>query len=282
MRITNCGPTSQPESRQPGTQTFALSLLLVAALATGCAHSSRDAAFGVAAGQPPPSQPPVFLSGPMALLFTNVSGFRARVVLEEGVPGTQATTGELIGRGGNLLFLPTVDKAALKRSLAAGSAFSWDVSAHRGCIISGPMQAYAPITSSRLFTNFVNSAVAGAAAERTEGHSCQRVEAVVAADDGSITAFRLWRATDLQGLPLRITCTSGSTPLTLTLSKPSLEIPPDDLFLPPAGFTKYDSALTLLGELSIRQQNLKRRPANRPDANEMPLELENRAPTRPL
>lgn len=218
----------------------------------------------------------------MALLFTNVSGFRARVELEEGVPGSEPTRGELIGRGGNLLFLPTVDKAALKRSLAAGSAFSWDVPAHRGYIISGPMQAYAPIASSRLLTNLVNGAVTGAATERIEGHRCQRVEAVVAANDGSITAFRLWRAADLQGLPVRITCTSSSTPITLTLTKPTLEIPPDDLFLPPAGFTKYDSALALLGELATRQQNLKRRPSALPDANEVPLQLENRAPTRPL
>ena len=280
MSTTNCRPAPLPESPRAGTRTSALSLLLVAALAAGCAHSSKNAAYSAAA-QPPPSQPPVFLSGPMALLFTNAHGFRARVQLEEGLTGSHVTTGELIGRGGNLLFLPTVDKAARKRSLAADSAFIWDVPAHRGSIINGSMQAYAPIPSTRLFTNIVVSAADSAPTERIAGHPCQRVEAVVTANDGSLTAFRLWRATDLEGLPLRVICTSSSTPLTLTLTKPRLETPPDDLFLPPAGFTKFDSAPALVGELTARQQNLKRQPADQPDANQPFLELDSRAPTRP-
>ena len=75
-----------------------LSLLLVASLAAGCAHSGKNAT-GRLAVEPVP-QPPVFLTGPMALLLTNVGGFRARVVLEDGAPARQLAAGELMGRGG--------------------------------------------------------------------------------------------------------------------------------------------------------------------------------------
>ena len=99
-----------------------------------------------------------------------------------------------------------------------------------------------------------------AAPEKVAGHPCQPAEATVAASDGSATVLRLWRATDLKGLPVRITCAANGTPLTLTLSKVRLEALPDDLFLPPNGFTKYDSAKALMNELAARQQNYKRRP----------------------
>jgi hypothetical protein len=277
MQTTNRRPSCPPQSRRTAIRTSALSLLLVAALAAGCASSSKNAAYSAAA-PPPSSQSPVFLSGPMALLFTNLHGFRAGVLFEEGPAGSRVTTGELIGKGGNLLFLPAVDKAARKRSLAADSAFIWDVPAHRGSIINGSMQAYAPISSARLFTNIVVTAADSAPAERIAGYSCQRAEAVVTADDGSLAAFRLWRATDLEGLPIRVTCTSSGTPQTLTLSKPRLDTPPDDLFLPPAGFTKHDSPLSLVAELVARQHNLKRRSSDRPDANAPLLELDNRPP----
>ena len=144
------------------------------------------------------------------------------------------------------------------------------------------MQAYAPIPSNRQFTNVATgSAMNGAAPEKVSGHPCQPAEATVAASDGSLTVFRLWRATDLKGLPVRITCASDGTPLTLTLSKVRLEAVPDDLFLPPNGFVKYDSAEGLMNELAARQQNLKRRPTYQTEESEPGSGREGRAPTRP-
>ena len=66
----------------------------------------------------------------------------------------------------------------------------------------------------------------------------------------------MWRATDLGGLPLRIACATGGTPLTLNLSKIRRDPPPNDLFLPPDGFTKYPSAEALMLELMARGESL--------------------------
>lgn len=277
MRMMNCGWGQWLESRlAPG-----LSVVLIAALAAGCAHSPPDAGQVGSMGVPPVPEAPVFLRGAMALLFTNVAGFRAQAVLESGVPARQVAAGELMGQGGRLVFAPAFDKAASKRSPAISSAFIWDVPANSGYILNGPMQACASIASSVQFTNFtVSAAPAAAASERIDGHLCQPADAIVTASDGSVTAFRLWRAADLNGLPLRVTCVSASTPLTLTLSKSRLEVLPNDLFQPPNGFTRHESAQALIRELLSRQDNLKRRPVYPSDDSEAGAGISGGSPNR--
>ena len=196
-----------------------LCLLLLAFLTAGCAHSGSR---GGAVAELAVPQPPVFLDGPMALLLTNASGFRAHAVLESGpsAQGVEPVTGELLGQGGKLVFAPGPSRSGGKRSRTGGSAFLWDVSANRGYLLNDPLQAYAPIPASHQFTNITaSSSVSGAAQEKVAGHPCQPCEVTVAASDGSATACRLWRATDLHGLAVRITCAWNGRPLTLTLSK---------------------------------------------------------------
>ena len=230
-------------------------------------------------------QPPAFLNGPMALLLTNAHGFRAHAMLESGASakGVEVTAGELMGRGGKLVFAPGPGSSGGKRSHLVGSAFIWDVTTSRGYLLNDPMQAYALIPANRQFTNIAtSSAPNGAAPEKISGYPCQPAQATVAASDGSVTGFRLWRATDLNGLPVRITRASEGLPLTLTLSKVRLETLPDDLFLPPNGFVKYDSTEGLMNELAARQQNLiKRRPTYRTEGSEPGSGQDGRRPTRP-
>jgi hypothetical protein len=220
----------------------------------------------------------------MALLLTNVDGFRAHAVLEVGASagGVKVLAGELMGRGGKLVFAPGPGSTTGKRSRKEGAAFIWDVTANRGYLLSDPLQAYAPIPPTGQYTNLATgSAVPGAAPENISGHSCQPTQATVAASDGSVTGFRLWRAMDLNGLPLRITRASTGPPLTLTLSKVRRETMPDDLFLPPNGFVKYDSAESLMNELAARQLDLKRRPTYRTEEHGPVSGQEGRLSTRP-
>jgi hypothetical protein len=271
----NCQVGYRPESKGAELLVSGLWFLLIAVFAAGCSSSKNR--FAVV----PAPQPPAFLNGPMALLLTNVDGFRAHVVLETGTPARQVAAGELMGKGGQLLFAPTLTKEARKQPLAAGFAFIWNVLGNRGYLLNDPLQAYSLCSSGLQFTNLtVGPAATHAAPETIAGHPCQPTEAIVTASDGSLAAFRLWRATDLNGLPLRVVCTSTAMPLTLNISRPRLEKFPDDLFLPPSGFTKYDSAEALASELAVRQNSLKRRPTYSGET-EPGSSWDARMPTRP-
>ena len=259
-------------------------LLLLVALAAGCASSSKKADRAGGFQVMPTPATPLFLNGPMALLLTNADGFRARVEFESAAPSraVQTLAGELMVRGSKLLFAPEPTKGSKKRPHPEDSAFVWDVNGNRGYVLNDPLQAYAPISSSRQFTNVTEGvAVTSTPPEKLGGHPCQAVEVTVTASDGVATAFRVWRAADLKGLPLRIQCSSGGVPLTLTLSKVRLEAVPNDLFLPPNGFTKYESPEAMMTEMALRRVNLSRKQIYRPlDADE-PGNTDNRMPTRP-
>ena len=284
MPMLICGVRRLPELRLADIQVLGSCVLLIAFLAAGCAHSQKSGGRAGAAGAVSVPRPPAFLDGPMALLLTNVDGFRAQAVLEGGAPamGAQRVVGELLGRGGKLVFAPGSSSAARKAFQAADSAFIWDVAGNRGYMLNDPLQAYAPVSANRQFTNItVSAAMIHSAPETVAGHPCQPAEATVAASDGSTTVCRLWRATDLKGLPVRITCAANGMPLTLTLSKARLETMPEDLFLPPKDFTKYDSAEALINELATRRQIEKRHPSYVPDQNELPGSSGGHAPNRP-
>jgi hypothetical protein len=57
-------------------------------------------------------------------------------------------------------------------------------------------------------------------------------------------------------LPLQIDLLTSPHPFTLALSKIQSIIPAEELFLPPDGFTKYESEAAMLDELAARQQSV--------------------------
>ena len=262
MFILNYLRALWPAMRLGCTRTFGFGLLLVVTLAAGCASSSKKADRAGGFQVMPTPLTPLFLNGPMALLLTNADGFRAHVVFQGDAPSpaTPASAGELIVRGSKLLFAPEAIKAAKKQPHPEESAFVWDVNENRGFVLNEPLQAYAPISSSRQFTNVTTGApINSTPPEKVAGHSCEPSEVTVTASDGIATVFRVWRAADLKGIPLRIQCPSGGVPLTLTLSKVRLEAIPNDLFLPPNGFTRYESAEAMMTEMALRRVNLSRK-----------------------
>ena len=258
--------------------------LLIATLAAGCASSSTKATRAREFQVMPTPVAPLFLSGPMALLLTNADSFRARVVMETAVPSqaTQRTAGELIVRGSKLLFAPEPTKVARKQPRPEDSAFIWDVNGNCGYLLNEPLQAYAPISSNRQFTNVTTgAALASAAPEQVAGHSCQAAEVTVTASDGVATIFRVWRAADLKGLALRIHSPSSGAPVTLTLSKVRLDAVPNDLFLPPNGFTRYESAEAMMTEMALRRVNLGRKQVYQTQDLDEPGKRDIRQPAQP-
>jgi hypothetical protein len=283
MLKMNCQITRRAGSFLTGMLMLGICAVLTAMLASGCGGSGKKSSHtGALAGIRPP-KPPTFLIGPMALLLTNVDGFSARVVLESGAAasGVELANGQLLSQGGKLLFAPGVLKSNPKGAKAEAYAYIWDAADNRGLVLNDPLQGYAPLSYSRHFTNLAASATLKTApTENIGGHPCQQSEVIVAGDDGSASAFRVWRAADLKGIPVRISGASDGVAVTLTLTKVRLEILPADLFQPPTGFAKFDNVEVMVNEMGSRQQKLKQRTTPWPADTEPLTSPDVRAPTR--
>ena len=201
--------------------------------------------------------PPDFLSVPAAMLLTNLDGFSATVAFSQPSPGGQPRTvsGDVLEREGRLIFQPSSRAKNKKSLLQGGMIFIWDEATHVGYVLSDPLQAYARLLPSVPGTNIVWEADA-AVQEEANGHPCRRLQAVVQCDDGSSARFMVWQAQDARRLPVRIRSISGLRDFTLDFSNVRLELPAAELFVPPDGFTKYETAVALMNELIIRQTEL--------------------------
>jgi len=235
---------------------LSVSLLGSLLLASGCFFSGRKGSDSSSALIAP--RPPEFLNGPVAVLLTNASGFSGHVTLEtrwsSGPP--DVASGDLLARGTQLLFAGQNAKSKAARSRGE-EMFSWDVAAGRGYVFNEALQGYAPITSSLAVTNIAVQPVS-APPENIAGHRCQPEQVTLVSNDGVKAAFEVWRAPDLNGLPLRITSAGNPGSFTFNLSSVRLEAPAAKIFAPPDGFTMYDSAESMVAELVTRQHNLKR------------------------
>lgn len=201
--------------------------------------------------------PPAFLTGPMAALLTNAQPFSARVVVETNSRSNPhgIRSGTLLGRGSKLLFAMDPAIPAKKGARASSFLFIWDVTESRGYVLSEALQGFAPIaTNARCAA--LSFEPARAAPLKLDGHLCQRFDAIVKMDDGVVAGFRVWRATDLKGFPLRVSSANDPLVPELNFSRVRLEGLPADLFAPPNGFTKYESTQALMVELVARQRNL--------------------------
>jgi hypothetical protein len=213
----------------------------------------------------------MFLNGAMAVLLTNANGFRAHVLLEgpPAPPRTDIFSGELMSRDGKLFFAPEPGAPSEKHSRAEDFSYIWNVEENRGFLLSGPLQGYAPISSSTSITNV--AVVAGGdnqAPEKIGGYPCAKSEVKVVSSDGTETPLQVWRARDFKGIAVRVVRTVEGKPFTLTLSKIRLEAPPSDVFAPPTDFTRYSSAEGMMTELVARQQNVKRKRGWQPPPSE--------------
>jgi len=226
----------------------------VVLLANGCAHSRKDAEVDlVSTGV---ARPPVFLVGPAALLLTNAAGYIAAIHVQgDSVMGKpEVTTGELLARGSKLFFVP--DASTHQRAgRGGGLSFIWDAAERKGYVLDEPMQAYAPISSSVQFTNLAVLSSESLATVKLAGSLCRRATATASAADGSTTSFQICQSAET-GLALQITSTQPR--FDLQFSKLELRAPANDVFAPPAGFTRYDSLEAMMNELASRQHDIRR------------------------
>ena len=232
-----------------GHRAFAF-VTVFALLAGGCAHDHRHENWGAMRGRPFQPPPPVFLTGPVGELLANAGGYTAKLKTSSA-PGShlQPAAGQLIASGSKFFFQP--ESISGKQGKAGQLSFIWDVTSHMGYVLSEALQGYAPITSTRVFTNIAIQA-AQIQAETFEGHPVELSTATISAGNGDVSRFAVTRFRDLGGLPIRIE--SIGEKFTLTLSQIRPGPPPAQLFLPPEGFTSYASAEAMMEELDARLQ----------------------------
>lgn len=235
-------------------------VLAIVGLIAGCSSGPDPVTGGSGFTRVYTPQPPLFVNGSMAVLLTNASGFSARAVLTEAAPAfqSQPVTGQLLGREGKLLFAPDPTDTEDRTSRRAGFSFLWDVKDNSGYLLCEVLQGCAPRSSSLRVTNVITRS-SQAAPERVDGHPCELERVEVRMNDGGTRHFEVWRALDLQGLPVRISATNSAAPVTLTLSRIRLAAPAAEVFVVPDGFTTYSSAEALVDEVAARQLNLRRK-----------------------
>jgi hypothetical protein len=210
----------------------------------------------------------------MAVLLTNAPGFSCYLVMTAGSPPNpnETLSGQLLVRESRLLFAPDTKAPAVKRFARGGFSYVWDVAAQQGCLLSEALQGYAPVSSRIRVTN-MSARASSPAPEMVQGHACQKTEIELASNDGASARFRVWRATDLKGLPVRIVAAAPGRPVTVSLSNFRLQAPAARLFAPPDGFTHHDSAETMMAEMAMRQENLKRKPTEAPPDFQRPASV---------
>ncbi len=239
---------------RPGWRVLGL-LGLAAWVVCGCGGGPKPVLEGSSISERIPApKAPIFLTGPISALLTNVEGFSAHAVLQLPAPKDKPKTlsGELLGRGGRLLFAMDPPRDEGKRSRLAGISFLWDVASRTGYILSEPMQGCAPVAADPTGTNLVLQQTATRPApEAVEGHRCDLADLTATAGD-STTTLQVWKAKDLKGFPVRVS-SSQPTTITLTFSKIRLEPPPSQLFLVPEGFASYDNSEAMMSEMAVRQ-----------------------------
>ena len=226
-------------------------LAAAAALLAGCASGSK--VFYHAGDE----TPPVFLTGPAALLLTNVEGFSAKLTVSmPGADGGRRTmTGDLLGRQGALVFQPSSAVQGKRAKREGGMYFIWSETQHSGYVLSDALQAYAPTAASVGPTN-VSLRSGAAVEEEANGHRCRRMEAMVQCGDGSSERFQVWQAQDAKSFPVRIRAEAGGREMTLEFSEVRLELPPAQVFGPPDGFIRYETPGALMNDLIIRESAL--------------------------
>lgn len=258
--------------------TAALGIALAAAFFAGCASEERREAALARMGD---ESPPDFLLGPASAALAGFDGFWADVVSTTAasatlIPaagigssgdtggGAAAASGQLIGRQGQIIFQPrTTANVTRGKIVRGGMFFIWDSARQKGFVVSEALQGFAPIAAPCQITNETPESQE-AVAEAANGHPCHRVERMAALSDGSTVKLTEWRADDLRRFPVRLRTESGGRVTTVDFSGVLLDIPPQELFAPPGGFTQYAGATALINELMIRESAQKKGPTGEP------------------
>ena len=232
---------------------FLPGLAVIAGLLCGCAGSRvREADLSAIAIRTAPAVLAA-LSGPDALLLTNLDGLqcRAAFVLSglSGKPGR--VSGLLLESHGRLCF----ESDGAGKAVSGRFGVIWDIAQNRGYLTSEDLQGVAPVSGTNHYGLLRREAEASTGAVQG-GHPVQTSVVTLFTGDGQTIRRRVWEAADLKALALRIEPINDDGAPAISLSDIRTLNLPDNVFAPPEDFTKYPSAAALLNELVARQRSV--------------------------
>jgi hypothetical protein len=229
-------------------------LLVVSAMVSGCSSSQPN---GFVKGGPDVLLPRLtsLLTGPVGVLLTNDNALSSQFTMTFAEDLKHPISGQILVRGGKIRVEAVFATSHKKSAGADGFGLIWDEDSNQGYVFSEALQGYAPLNNAVRYTNILIQAVTNPV-ERIEGHPVDKANVTVMASDGQNMAFQLMRAQDMGGLPIETKSLSSMQAFTLVLSEIRPGNPAVELFLPPDGFTRYESEVAMLTELGIRQQGV--------------------------
>jgi len=234
---------------------FALFLTLLTFVLSGCARDDRPIFTMEERLQASAPEPPPLLSVPVIALFTNEPSFGARGRIEYAAGSNRRPLeGAFLHRANQFLFAA---QAQEKRGRGREMTFIWDAAANTGRTLNDALPGYASIQNRPLITR-VQSTGRAPANDKINGHPCTQEKLSFTLSDTSEWQLTIWRADDLQGLPVRIRSDAGPSRFTIDLTDIRLQEPSAALFETPPDFTRYETPKAMFDEM-FRRESLTRR-----------------------
>jgi len=243
------------------TKNFTVAVLFCGAILTGlvgCANQEVELYRDRRSPDFERSAALSFFNGELNALFTNTQGFKAYLTVET-VAGSftnnsPRVSGELWGRDGKLLFIPTLSGKRHKYTGTAGTTFLWDNGTGSGYAINDLLQGFAPLPRPANYTNgTLERRITVLGAENVGNQPCQKIRVTTIFDENNTNSLLAWRASSLNGFPLQIQTGLESNANLVKFSKVRFETPPADVFSLPEGLTRYETVDAMLYELARRE-----------------------------
>jgi len=115
-------------------------------------------------------------------------------------------------------------------------------------------QAYTEMTPQSSDANGTNEAkvdITELGKETVDGHVCVKNKAVVTDKQGGKHEFTVWNATDLKNFPVKLEMNEQGG-ATMTFKDIHFSKPAASLFVPPTGYTKYDSVQEMMQSVMMK------------------------------
>ena len=126
-------------------------------------------------------------------------------------------------------------------------------------IIYPNAQSYAEMTPAASDANATNQdssiQITELGKETVDGHDCVKNKAIVTDKQGNPHEFTVWNATDFKNFPIKVAMNEQDQPMTMSFKDINFSKPDASLFIPPTGYTKYDTMQEMVMQVMMKKMN---------------------------